>query len=72
MSNATGKSYNELGNTETVVCVDGAGTIVDNGLGGTEGKVDIVAKKKQIDANRDLLYNVLKEERNPNITRQDQ
>lgn len=52
----TRQGCSEVGNAKTGICVDGAGTMVDDEPGGAEGKVDIIAKKKQTDANSERYY----------------
>ena len=42
--------------SETDVCVNGARTINDDGPKEVKGKVDIVAKEKQTDANSEIYY----------------
>lgn len=62
-------SYSEADNP----CIDsagiGAGTIDDDGLGGVERKIDIVAKEKQININIEIYY-IPKQEENPNDAKQ--
>lgn len=56
MGDATKPSCNEVSDAETGACINGAGTMDDNGLGGAESKVNIVAKEKQIDINSEIYY----------------
>lgn len=48
----------EVGSTKTSACIDGVGTIDDDGPGGTKGKVDIVAREKQTNANSEIYYTI--------------
>ena len=45
-----------MGSAKTSACVDGAGMMDDDELGGVEGEVDIVTKEKQIDAESEIYY----------------
>ena len=56
VDDATGAGCSELGDAKTGACVDGAETIDDNGPGGVEGKVDIVAREKQTDTDSEIYY----------------
>lgn len=66
MGDATGLGCSEVDGTET-----GAGTMDDDGPGGAEGKVDIVAREKRTDADSEIYY-APEQERNPDDARQDQ
>ena len=48
--------YNGVANAETSVCVDNSGTLDNDRPRVTKGKVDIIAKKKQTDANNEIYY----------------
>lgn len=57
---------------KTGVSIDLAETIDnDKPRGGAEKKVNIIAKKKWIDANSEIYY-IPQQEQNPNNSRQDQ
>ena len=56
MGDATGPGCSEVDGAKTGACVDGAGTMDDNGPGGVKGDVDIVAREKQTDADSEIYY----------------
>ena len=56
MGDATEPGYDKVGGAETGACVNSARTIDNDGLGGAEGKVDIIAWEKQTDANNEIYY----------------
>ena len=56
MDNNTRPGYSEVGNAETGACVDGAGIMDNNWPGEPEGKVDIIVREKQTDANSEIYY----------------
>ena len=56
MSDATGPGCSELCGAQTGACVDSARTMNDDGLGGLKGKVNIVGRDKQTDANSEIYY----------------
>ena len=51
MIDATKTGYSKIGSAEVSIYVDNARTMDDNRPGWTEGKVNIVTKEKQTDAN---------------------
>lgn len=56
MNDTTRPGYSRIGDTETGVCMDGAGTIDDNRPEKVEDKINILAKEKQTDANSEIYY----------------
>ena len=56
MGDATVPGCSEVGGAETGTCVNDAGTMNNDGLEGTEDKVDIIARKKQTDADSEIYY----------------
>ena len=56
MGDATGSGCSELGGAETSACVDSVRTIDNNRPAGAKGKVDIVAREKQIDTDSEIYY----------------
>lgn len=56
IGDATNPGYSKVGNTETSAYVNSARTIDDNRPKGAERKVDIIARKKQINANSKMYY----------------
>ena len=73
MGDATGSGCSEVGSTETGACVDGAGTMDDDGPGGG-GRQDRYYSKREINRRQqwDLLCNVPKREQNSDNVKQDQ
>lgn len=69
MSDTTKLSYSEVNNPGINGARISARTIDDDGLGGVEKKVDIIAKEKQINMNIEIYY-IPKQEKNPNDTKQ--
>lgn len=56
MVDTTRPGFNEVGNAETGDYVSSVGTMDDDGPGGTEGKVNILAREKQTDADGEIYY----------------
>ena len=56
MHDTTGPGCSKVGSVETGACMDNTRTINDDKSEGVEGKVDIVVKEKQIDANSNIYY----------------
>lgn len=68
ISDTIGPCCSKIGGAKTSTCVDNAGTMNNNGLGETEGEVDIVAKEKQIDTNSEIYYVIHPSENGTSIT----
>lgn len=56
MGDATRPSYNKVGSAQTGGYVDDARRMNNNGPREAMGKIDIVAREKQIDANSKIYY----------------
>lgn len=56
MSDAIRPDCSKMRDTETSACIDNAGTMDNNGPKRAKDKVNIVARKKQTDANNKIYY----------------
>lgn len=56
IGNTTKSSYSEIGIAETITYMNNARTINNDRPGKAKGNVDIVARKKQINANIEIYY----------------
>lgn len=56
MSNATGLGCSEVGNAKTDICLDGAGRTDNDGPEEAEGKLDIIVREKQTNANGEIYH----------------
>lgn len=58
MDDAIGPDCSNVGGAKTSVCIDSSGMMDDNRLGRVKSKVDIIAREKQTDDNREIYYGI--------------
>lgn len=68
MGNAIGLGCSEVHGAETGVCIDSTGTMDNDKPGKVEGKIDIIARKKQTNPNSEIYYTMhLSKNRTPTM-----